>query len=119
MLSEQPDWSALLRLVAQAAGPQIVLNQFQIIPVDQSLAGGVSVRVGGLAADPRTVSSFALSLEEQNLFARVHIETSRREPFRDRLATAFTLRCTLAPGQSTSSPPGGVATLPGNPGAPR
>ena len=100
VLSERPDWSALLRLVAQAAGDQVVLTQFRITTTGQGPAAGAEVRVGGIAADPWTVSGFALRLEEHAFFDRVQIESSRREPFRDRVATGFMLRCTLAPPQA-------------------
>lgn len=95
VLSERPDWSTLLRLVALAAGEEIVLNEFTLGTTGPTIEAGASVTLGGIATDPWTVSSFALRLEDTGLFDQVKIESSRREPFGDRTATAFTLRCEL------------------------
>lgn len=95
VLSERPDWSTLLRLVALAAGSEIVLNDFSLGTTGPTIEAGAWVTVGGIATDPWTVSSFALRLEDTGLFDRVKIESSRREPFNNRTATGFVLRCEL------------------------
>ena len=95
VLSERPDWSTLLRLVALAAGPEVVLHDFKLGTTGPNIDAGATVTVGGIASDPWTVSSFALRLEETKLFDQVKIESSRREPFGNRTATAFVLRCEL------------------------
>ncbi|MEM9915026.1 MAG: PilN domain-containing protein [Planctomycetota bacterium] len=101
VLSERPDWSTLLRLVALAAGDEVVLNDFALGTTGPTIEAGASVTLGGIATDPWTVSSFALRLEETGLFDEVKIESSRREPFGDRTATAFTLRCELHEAEPT------------------
>lgn len=95
VLSERPDWSTLLRLVALAAGKEVSLDAFAVETTGPTIEAGARVAVGGIASDPWTVSSFALRLEETGLFDLVEIESSRREPVRNRTATAFTIRCTL------------------------
>ncbi|MBB6429253.1 PilN domain-containing protein [Algisphaera agarilytica] len=105
VLSERPDWSTLLRLIAQAAGPDVVLHDFSLGTTGPTIEAGAWVTLGGIAADPWTVSSFALRLEDAKLFDVVKIESSRREPFRDRTATAFVLRCELhESGQAEGGP---------------
>ena len=96
-LSDRPDWTTLLRLVAHAAGETILLNQTRVVSRGQGPAAGAEVTLAGIAPDPWSVSRFALRLEDHGLFDRVRIEASRPEPFRDRAATAFVLRCTLEP----------------------
>jgi len=95
VLSERPDWSTLLRLVSLAAGPDVVLRDFTLRTTGPTITAGADVAVAGLASDPWAVSRFVLRLEESGLFDRVTLESSRREPFRDRSATAFSLRCEL------------------------
>jgi len=101
VLSERPDWSTLLRLVALAAGPEVVLNDFAIGTTGPTIEAGAWVTVGGIATDPWTVSSFALRLEETSLFDQVKIESSRREPLGNRAATGFVLRCELHQAEPT------------------
>lgn len=95
VLSERPDWSTLLRLVATAAGPEVLLHGFSLGTTGPTIDAGAWVALEGFAADPATVSAFALRLEGLGLFDRVTIESSRREPYRDRTATSFNLRCEL------------------------
>lgn len=95
VLSERPDWSTLLRLVANAAGPEVLLHGFSLGTSGPTIRAGAWVTLNGVAADPGTVSSFALGLEGLKLFDRVKIVSSRREPFGDRTATVFELRCEL------------------------
>ncbi|MEL7087819.1 MAG: PilN domain-containing protein [Planctomycetota bacterium] len=99
VLSERPDWSALMRLVA-AAGQDVVLRSFGLTTTGPTIDAGATLRLGGIAPDPGAVSSFALRLEGSGLFDRVTIETSGREPYGRQTATAFTLRCELFGGQS-------------------
>lgn len=96
-LSDRPDWSTLLRLVAHAAGPEVLLHQTRVSTRGSGPSASAEVWLSGIAPDPWSVSAFALRLEDHQLFDRVRIDASRREPFRDRTATAFTLRCTLEP----------------------
>lgn len=103
VLSERPDWSALLRLVALAAGEDVVLRNFSLGTTGPTIDAGATLRLGGIARDPWTVSSFVLRLEGSGLFDRVTIESSGREPYGQKTATAFALRCELFGGQSTPS----------------
>lgn len=100
VLSERPDWSALLRLVAVAAGEDIVMRNFSLGTTGPTIDAGATLRLGGIARDPWTVSSFVLRLEGSGLFDRVTIEASSREPYGQKTATAFTLRCELFGGQN-------------------
>ncbi|MEM7624235.1 MAG: PilN domain-containing protein [Planctomycetota bacterium] len=104
VLSERPDWSALLRLVAVAAGEDVVLGNFSLTTTGPTIDAGATIRLGGIARDPWTVSSFVLRLEASELFDRVTIESSGREPYRQQTATAFTLRCELFGGEAAPPP---------------
>lgn len=95
VLSERPDWSTMLRLVATAAGPEVLLHDFSLGTTGATIDAGAWVALRGFASDPGTVSAFALRLEALGLFDRVTIESSRREPFGGRTATSFNLRCEL------------------------
>jgi Tfp pilus assembly protein PilN len=95
VLSERPDWSTLLRLLAHTAGPTVVLHRLAIDTTGPAITAGAAVRLAGLTDGPAEVSAFALRLEASGLFDRVSIVGSRREPFRDRIATAFEVECTL------------------------
>ena len=97
VLSQRPAWSTLLRLVAQAAGPDVLLSS---VDVDGDAAGpasgaAASVEVGGFAGGPGEAAAFVLRLEASGLFSRVELMTSRREPFGADLVTAFTVRCSM------------------------
>ncbi|MEM8738721.1 MAG: hypothetical protein AAGG38_09640 [Planctomycetota bacterium] len=105
VLAERPDWSQLLRLVAVAAGPDIVLSHFAVATNDATVDSGANVRIHGLASGPAAVSALALRLEDAELFDQVKILASRREPFRDRTANAFEIRCTLRGPDTPSTTP--------------
>ena len=104
VLSERPDWSTLLKLIGQSAGPQIVLSELRLGSTGPTVAAGAMVQIGGIAEGPADVSAFALRLEATRLFDRVSIESSRREPVGARVATGFTLRCTLRGGDTPTAP---------------
>jgi Tfp pilus assembly protein PilN len=95
VLSERPDWSALLHLVAAAAGQDVVLRGFSLQTTGPVIDAQATLRLSGVAKDPWTVSSFVLRLEESRLFDRVTIESSGREPYGQTIATAFALRCEM------------------------
>ena len=95
VLSERPDWSALLQLVAASAGEDVVLGDLSLNTTGPTADAGATIRLGGIARDPWTVSTFVLRLEDSGLFDRVTIVSSGREPYRQTTATAFTLRCDL------------------------
>ena len=106
VLSQRPAWSTLLRLVAQAAGPDVLLSS---VDIDSDAAGptsggGASVEIGGLAGGPGEAAAFVLRLEASGLFGRVELLTSRREPYGAELVTAFTVRCTMGRAQTEKGP---------------
>lgn len=95
VLSERPDWSQMLRLIAVCGGEEIKLDGVTLQMAAPKIDAGAWVELAGFAADPWAVSKFVLRLEEQRLFDRVKILNSQRQPFGNAERTAFRLRCEL------------------------
>ena len=95
VLSQRPRWTTLLRLMTQAVGPDMVLRNVKL-RIDGQTASRVVVDLEGIAPGPAAVSSLALKLEALELFDRVELGSTRREPYRAAVATSFSLRCVFA-----------------------
>jgi Tfp pilus assembly protein PilN len=107
IIADRPRWSTLMRLIAQAAGPRVVLGGLTISADQTPDDAAVAVRVTGFAADPGEVSAFVLRLEASGLFETVRMGSSRREPFRQQTATAFDLACRMNAPDMALPPKGG------------
>lgn len=95
VLSERPDWSQMLRLIAVCGGEAIKLDGVTLQMAAPKIDAGAWVELSGFAGDPWAVSNFVLRLEEQGLFDKVKILNSQRQPFGNGQRTAFRLRCEL------------------------
>ena len=118
-ISEQPDWSALMALLAAKAGDEIVLKTCLVRPKDPdrqvdtrsqgpgALEGGARVAqapaaepsmvlgLSGLGLSQGAVSQFVLKLEATRLFAKVALIDTSRAALERTDAIAFRLECSL------------------------
>jgi hypothetical protein len=130
-ISEQPDWSALMALLAAKAGDEIVLKTCLVRPrdLDHAVAsprsqgqGAVDGATGatqpppaepsmvlglsGLGLSQAAVSQFILRLEGTRLFAKVTLIDTSRASFERMDVVGFRIECSL------DEPTGGGPTLP-------
>jgi hypothetical protein len=131
-IAEQPDWSALLALLAAKAGDDVFLKECRVQPREPpppaaarpagaaaaakptpaKPAGppppAVVVGLAGLGASQASVSQFALRLEATRLFDRVTLLDSSRQQAAGLDLVGFRIECTMAdPGRGA---PGGRPT---------
>ena len=113
---DQPDWSVLLELVGRTLGDQIVLKRLQVGQLASQESRAPSSRRGrgpsqaallrempeafalelaGYGRSSEAVSQFVLRLEHTDLFNRVTVRKTNREPFMADEAIAFEIACTL------------------------
>jgi hypothetical protein len=129
-ISEQPDWSALMALLAAKAGDEIVLKTCLVRPKDPdrqvdtrsqgpgALEGGARAAqpppaepsmvlgLSGLGLSQAAVSQFVLKLEATGLFAKVTLIDTSRAALERTDAIAFRLECSL------DEPAAGAPTVP-------
>lgn len=105
-LTRRPDWSGVIRLVAQQFNQDLVMTGFQL---DNAQDGDVRRALGPLAQDVdeesvwliltgvaetnRDVPGLILRLEQLGLFERVVMTGTQREGFAGGQRTGFTLAC--------------------------
>lgn len=112
-VADQPDWSVLLALLARIRGDDLVLDHWQLQPVDgpggtevltvSAVARGVAsgrpprlaLRLSGHGRTAGAVSEFVLRLERTGLFESVALLKTAREPFMGEDAVDFKLHCLL------------------------
>jgi hypothetical protein len=120
-IAEQPDWSAVMALLAAKAGPDVALRGCTVRPKDPEpqqpkapqpkdpkKSGAKTparpepppepvmvLTVSGLGKTQFAVSQFALRLEATGLFARVSLIETNREAFEKGEAIAFRVECSL------------------------
>lgn len=115
-IAEQPDWSALMSLLAARAGEQVVLKGFSVRPKDPPAvvakpgakppaAGakpvvpvaepGVILNLAGAGRSQAAASQFALRLEATGLFDRVTLLDTTREVVADLPLVTFRVECTM------------------------
>jgi hypothetical protein len=119
-VGSQPDWSALLALLAQNLGDELVLNHCRLKPARvlpaATPAGSAegtpaspaekprhfALEIEGYARSQAAVSQFVLRLEGTGLFNQVRLVKSNREPFLVGKAVAFRVECSLGPRKRAS-----------------
>lgn len=109
-VTRQPDWSLLLTMLAEIRGEKVLLREVELQPIsmgessvtnypgDQSILAhppGYVVTVEGLGLSQIDISQFVLRMEQTNVFNRVTVLITRREPFHNVDAVAFELECLL------------------------
>lgn len=116
-IGSQPDWSVLLSVLASTLGDSIVLRECQLTTAQSSDSassngkkikflqevvsnnkpvadrGNVQLQISGLGLNQQAVSEYVLRIEQLDLFSLVKLVETRREPFLDSQAIAFSLRC--------------------------
>ncbi|MEE9211281.1 MAG: PilN domain-containing protein [Phycisphaeraceae bacterium] len=119
-ITQQPDWSLLLALLANTLSDDVVLRSCQLEPnqdptaknqrssnqaqhVGASVSGrrSYTLRVSGLGRSQAAVSQFVLRLEQTELFGRVALINTVREPFLAGQAFGFQLECELGAQRSS------------------
>lgn len=110
LVSEQPDWSVLLRLLARSATDQIVLTSCKLeeavnsskslarVPTTQPDSLNRMLSVTGYGRSQAEVSRFVLRLEEARLFDQVSLLKTSREAYGAGEAFAFRIECQLSNG---------------------
>lgn len=112
----QPDWSALLALLARSLDDELVLSQCRLIseqvaargpakaPPNASLGKPTrfTLRISGFGRSQAAVSRFVLRLERADLFSKVSLISTGRESFLTGKAIAFLVECSLQDEVETS-----------------
>ncbi|MBL8764529.1 MAG: PilN domain-containing protein [Phycisphaerae bacterium] len=110
-VSDHPDWSLLLALVANLTGEHVTLRACLLTETKPSPASKsdtpptgaarkpapLVLTLEGLAADPTDLTELALKLERTGLFLSVDLSESSRETGTGIDAVRFTLACRLKP----------------------
>jgi hypothetical protein len=104
----QPDWGALLAILAQNASENVLLNSCRMDraqAADNAPKGGeakagsdespVVLELGGFAKAQSDVSEYVLRLEKLGLFEKVKLVKTSRETYLAQEAVSFQLECTL------------------------
>ncbi len=109
-VSNQPDWSGLLVLLASELDDDVVLRHCQLIPQKEKnssigskdenrLAGQKNqayvLKLVGYGRTQAAVSRFILDLEQTGLFEKVKLIRTNRERFLSDDAVAFNAQCLL------------------------
>lgn len=116
-VSDRPNWSALLAIIASKLDGDTVLSRCRIDPLvmppttkDASAKPAVAAKVGekivtpprqfqlelgGMSRSQGAVSDLVLRLQETGLFEGVELVKTSREPFLAKEAIAFQIRCLL------------------------
>ncbi len=114
-MRNHPDWSALLVLLANQLGDEVVLDDFQLKPLPPEVSGSevpavpgegsrkttpleqqrYELTLGGFGKTQGAVSQFVLRLERTELFHQVKLTKSSRERFLTGEAVAFRVECSI------------------------
>ena len=119
-VGDQPDWSVVLALLAKSLDDDLVLSRCQLRPATsrQTRAGTHTsaasagqaaskpkqfvLEVSGLGHSQKAVSRFVLRLEQANLFNKVTLVKTNREPLMAGKAISFQVTCLLGENNGTS-----------------
>ena len=105
-VGDQPDWSIVLALLAEATGDEIVLSRCRLYSAsahatphdernrtragnDDADAPVATIEISGLARSQQDVSNLLLRMEGMPLFRDVRLNDTRREPFLTGSVIAF------------------------------
>jgi len=105
VLTDRPDWSVLLRLLARNLQDELVLSRIELQPIRGAMSldgstpaaagpSGFTLTVTGHGRSQSCISALALRLEQMGLFAKVAVET-KRVPFLSGQAVSFVLTCSI------------------------
>jgi hypothetical protein len=116
-VGQQPDWSVMLKLVADGLGNEVVLKSCELneIAIAQESVSSRSaepkisltsiseddkqiafvLNIAGFGRSQTAVSQFVLRMERSGMFDNVRLESTMRKPFLNAKAVAFNLKCRL------------------------
>jgi Tfp pilus assembly protein PilN len=118
LIFEQPDYSLLLRLIAQQVDDDVVLSRCEFRQAgtertDRVEIGSVkdqksktktdSLQIWGFARSQPAVAAFMLQLESTGIFQKVSLLRSSEQPLLNGQVAAFEIQC--VPGPSNQGPP--------------
>lgn len=99
-ITDRPDWSVLLAVLAGTLGDDVVLNA-----VDCSTAANAgsdalpqTCRLGGVGRTQGAVTQFAVRIEQLSLFARVRLTQTAPQTFYGGQGIGFTIVCDFPEG---------------------
>jgi Tfp pilus assembly protein PilN len=98
-----PDWSRLLRLLADRRGNDVALSSITLEPPasgaarrgDAATPAGFSLVVEGVARGQAAATSYVLRLEQSEVFDRMTLAETRSRDFRGEPAVGFRLEAEL------------------------
>jgi len=85
-VAEHPDWSILLRLLADLRGADVALDRVAVVqrpgkvPAEGPGRGGATLTLGGVALTSRAASEFVMRMESHGLFESVVLQEVRTRP---------------------------------------
>jgi len=106
-VGDQPDWAVVLVLLARNLDDELVLKRCKLEPDTGRKPAGkagsppatepkrFTLDISGFGRSQKAISQFVLRLERTNLFERVTLVKTNREPFVTGNAMAFQIRCLL------------------------
>jgi hypothetical protein len=111
-ISDQPDWSVLMAVVAKSLGDEVVLNRCELAPVKEEVqpinmvtkkdvsqtpaSRRVLLHLSGVGHSQGQVAQFVLRLEATDLFEHVNLLHTTRQVLMGGEAVGFELDCPLA-----------------------
>ncbi len=91
-LSDRPDWSIVLALLASRTGDRLSLETCEVTPLPGK---GHRIAASGRALTQGEVTRFVLDLEAPGLFNTVELTRSRRDSAEGRDEVRFEIECVL------------------------
>ncbi len=105
ILSDRPDWSVVLQLVASTLGDDLVLRECKLVAAAPGAGGAddapdaprreLILHLRGFARSQASISQYTLRLEQTSLFGKVTVVETRRKPFMTSESVAFSLACSI------------------------
>lgn len=99
-VTERPDWSVMLRIIAQSLGDDLVLNVVDTSPANAATAAAEPKKVvlTGVGRSQAAVTQFVLRIESLRLFGHVRLAQTAAQSLRGTEGVGFQLICTLPEG---------------------
>ncbi len=100
-ISQHPDWSVLLGIIAGLRGDDLVLSTIDLSPAapppkaSPGRPAMYSLRLAGASRNHASVTAFVLRLESTGLFESVMLTDTRASESDGEARVSFQLRCTL------------------------
>jgi hypothetical protein len=93
-ISDQPDWSILLAILAGSSGDDVVLREVRL-NADASSKQDLLLSLRGFGTTQPAVSQFVLRLQDTKLFDEVKLLRTGREPILAASAVTFEISCQI------------------------